>query len=64
MFTVERGKGTNKGDNSKLIFARIMSLFGLGIFSEKAVTAKCWHLHLGALVFTIFFFFFYYREHM
>ena len=31
MFTIKRGLCTNKGDNTKFIFARIMPLFGLKI---------------------------------
>ena len=36
---------TIKGDNSKFIFARIIPLFGLRIFSEKAATTERWHPH-------------------
>ena len=38
MFSVKSEISTNKLDNSELIFARIMPLFGLIIFSEKAAT--------------------------
>ena len=50
MFTSKRRICTNKGDNSKFNFARIMPLFGLRIFSEKAATAKQWHPPSSALV--------------
>ena len=34
MFTLKGGICTNKGGNSKFIFARIMALFGLKFFGE------------------------------
>ena len=37
MFVIKRGICTNKGDNSKFVFARIMRLFGLKILSETRV---------------------------
>ena len=39
---MKRGICSNKGDNSKFIFARVMSLFGHKIFSENAATAEPW----------------------
>ena len=56
MFTIKRGIFSNKGDNSKLIFARIIPVFGPRVFSEKAAKAECCHPACGALIyhFTIF----------
>ena len=53
MFTIKRGIFANKGDNSKFTFARIMPLFRLRIFSEKAATAERCHQHAVLLFFIL-----------
>ena len=54
MVTIKRGLCTNKWDSSKLIFAKIMPLFRLRIFIEKAATAKHWHPHVVFLFLSFF----------
>ena len=52
MFTLKREKCSNKGDNSKFIFARIVPLLGLSIFNEILISFfnRSLHLHVGILL--------------